>query len=389
MFVLAIALALVAVGSDPADARRKKKFRISNYNPPYAAIVVDVNSGDVLHAQNADSRRYPASLTKVMTLYLLFEQIEAGKLALNTALPVSAYAASQAPSKLGVRAGQTIEVEDAILALVTKSANDVSVVIAEAIAGDVDEFAKLMTRKARALGMAHTTYTNPNGLPDPDQVTTARDQARLGRAIQDRFPRLYRYFATSRFHYRGRVLANHNRLLGRVRGVDGVKTGYIRASGFNLISSMRRNGRHVVAVVMGGKSGRARDARMRSLLEEHIVEASTRRTAPKVIEVAGVEGRAKPRTGAEPQAAKPEPRPKPLRLQAGSPSLPAPGSADPIKPIIVRTMTVRRATAHNAVSGADAEAVASSAWAGRQVASVADARLAAEPRAASRPVPRG
>ena len=171
--------------------------------------------------------------------------------------------------------GQTIAVEDAIRALVTKSANDVAVVVAEAIGGDEDTFARMMTRKARALGMARTVYTNASGLPDDDQITTARDQATLGRAIQDRFPRYYRYFATPSFVYRGHAMRNHNKLLGRVEGVDGIKTGYTRASGFNLVSSVRRGNRHIVAVVLGGASGGARDARMRGLIEQHIASAAT------------------------------------------------------------------------------------------------------------------
>ena len=201
------------------------------YSPPYAAIVVDANSGSVLHAANPDALRHPASLTKIMTLYLLFEQIEAGKLRLDSRLEVSDHASQQAPSKLGLLPGQTLSVEDAIRALVTKSANDAAVVVAEAIGGDEETFARMMTRKARALGMSRTVYNNASGLPDEDQLTTARDQATLGRAIQDRFPRYYRYFATPSFTYRGHAMRNHNKLLGRVEGVDGIKTGYTRASG--------------------------------------------------------------------------------------------------------------------------------------------------------------
>ena len=347
--MLAAAIAIVALGADPADARKKRKKIRPAYNPPYAAIVVDVNSGQILHSRNPDALRHPASLTKVMTLYLLFEQIDAGKLRLDSRLPVSAYAAGRPPSKLGVRAGETIAVDDAIKALVTRSANDVSVVIAEAIGGSETNFARMMTRKARALGMSRTVYRNANGLPDTSQVTTARDQARLGQAIQDRFPRLYKYFATARFHYRGRVIANHNRLLGRVPGVDGIKTGFIRASGFNLISSMRRNNRHVVAVVIGGTSGRARDARMRTLLEGHIQIASVRRTAPRLVEVAEA-SEAAPRTRVAAAAPPPRPLPAPpmppaapvAELEVPHTAAALVGSADPIKPLIVRTMTVRK-----------------------------------------------
>ncbi|MFL6796936.1 MAG: serine hydrolase [Xanthobacteraceae bacterium] len=246
---------------------------------PYADIVVDANSGTVLHATNPDALRHPASLTKIMTLYLLFEQLEAGKLKLDSPLKVSEAAASQSPTKLGLRSGSTIAVEDAIKGIVTRSANDAAVVIGEAVAGDEAEFAKLMTQKAHALGMSRTTYKNASGLPDDDQVTTARDQALLGRTIQERFPRYYRYFSTRSFSYHGQWIGNHNRLLGRVEGVDGIKTGYTRASGFNLVTSVHRGNRYVVAVVLGGANASSRDARMRELINQKIALASSSRTA--------------------------------------------------------------------------------------------------------------
>ena len=255
ILALTAIVVLVTLGTDPAEARRRRWTR-SSYSPPYAAIVVDANTGQILHANNADSLRHPASLTKIMTLYLLFEQIEAGKLKLDSRLSVSSDAARQSPTKLGLRPGSTIEVEDAIKGLVTRSANDAAVVIAEAIGGDEDRFARMMTRKAQSLGMSRTVYRNASGLPDHEQVTTARDQALLGRAIQDRFPRYYRYFATAS-SYRGVAIRNHNHLLGRVEGVDGIKTGYTRDSGFNLVTSVKRDSRHIVAVVLGGASSRA------------------------------------------------------------------------------------------------------------------------------------
>src|SRR6202023_3846412 len=193
-------------------------------------------------------------------------------------------ASEQAPTQLGLRPGQTIKVEDAIEGLVTRSANDAAVVIAEAIGGSEDDFAKMMTRKARALGMTKTVYRNASGLPDDDQVTSARDQATLGRAIQDRFPRYYRYFSTSVFNYHGHSIQNHNHLIGSVEGVDGIKTGYTRASGFNLVSSMRRGNRHLVGVVMGGRSGGSRDAIMRGLLAENLERASNKRTVAAITE---------------------------------------------------------------------------------------------------------
>jgi D-alanyl-D-alanine carboxypeptidase len=267
-------------------ARGDHAVHPTDSGPRYAAIVVDDNSGEVLHAAMCDEPRHPASLTKIMTLYLLFEQLEAGALKLDTQLPVSAFASIQHPVKLGLKPNQTISVEDALKALVTKSANDAAVVIGEAIGGTESDFARLMTRKARALGMMHTVYINASGLPADEQITTARDQALLGRAIQQRFPGYYGYFATPSFRYRGTEIRNHNNLLGNVKGVDGIKTGYTDASGYNLVSSVRRDERHIVAVVLGGSSNASRDARMRQLIEEYIPRAAAIRTAPMITETA-------------------------------------------------------------------------------------------------------
>ncbi len=268
--------------------------RAEVYSPPSSAIVVDGNTGAVLHAASADALRHPASLTKIMTLYLLFERLEAGKIKLDTPLKVSAHAAEQAPTKLGVKPGQTLAVEDAIKAVVTKSANDAAVAIAENLGGDEDEFAKLMTAKAHALGMSRTTYVNASGLPNDDQITTAHDQALLGRAIQERFPHYYRYFSTEQFVYHGHAMRNHNHLLGVVGGVDGIKTGYTHASGFNLVTSVHRDGRYIIAVVLGGRSAGERDAHMRELINKHIREASLQRTAPAIAE--RLEPRPEPRS---------------------------------------------------------------------------------------------
>jgi D-alanyl-D-alanine carboxypeptidase len=292
---LVATLTIAAAGCDPAQARVKSKrdhhrpraIHGPSYHPPYADIVVDDKSGLVLHEVSADEPRHPASLTKIMTLYLLFEQLEAGKLSLDTELPISTRAALQNPTKLGLKPNQTIKVEDAIKGLVTKSANDAAVVVAEAIGGSEDDFAKLMTAKAGALGMLGTTYVNASGLPAEAQITTARDQAILGRAIQHRFPLYYQYFATPSFRYKGAEMHNHNHLLGQVKGVDGIKTGYTEASGYNLTSSVRRDEKHIVAVVLGGTSNGARDARMRQLIEAHILQASTQRTAPILVEANG------------------------------------------------------------------------------------------------------
>jgi D-alanyl-D-alanine carboxypeptidase len=287
---LLAALAVAGGSWDRAEARsarsqaKPRAIHGPHYRPPYADIVIDDKTGEVLHAVDADAPRRPASLTKIMTLYLLFEQLEDGKLELDTQLPVSAWAALQNPTKLGLKANQTLKVEDAIMGLVTKSANDAAVVVAEAIGGSEQEFAQLMTLKARMLGMTSTTYINASGLPAEEQLTTARDQAILGRAIQHRFPVYYRYFATPSFNYRGREMRNHNNLLGQVRGVDGIKTGYTELSGYNLVSSVRRDDRHIVAVVLGGTSNAARDARMRQLIEAHITLASSQRTARFVVD---------------------------------------------------------------------------------------------------------
>lgn len=287
--VLLLATSFLFAVADPAEAKRRGHARkaVSGYNPPYAAMVVDVKSGRTLHAVNEDALRHPASITKVMTLYMLFEQLEKGRYDLDSPLTVSANAAAQAPSKLGLRPGSTVTVEEAIKALVTKSANDVACAIGENIAGSEPRFAEMMTRKAKALGMSRTHYANASGLPDPDQITTAHDLTILARAIQDRFPRYYRYFQTRSFAFRGRTIGNHNRLLGNVEGVDGIKTGYTRDSGFNLMTAAKLGDRQIVAIVLGGKSGASRDRIMADLVRANLPRAyaGARQTSP-VVEVA-------------------------------------------------------------------------------------------------------
>jgi D-alanyl-D-alanine carboxypeptidase len=308
-----VTFAGAAITSDSAQARRHYRHQHTHhvrhhdsddsYSPQFSSIIVDGNSGATLAATNPDGIRHPASLTKIMTLYLLFERLDAGKMKLETEMPVSAHAADQDPTKLDLRPGQNIKVEDAIKGLVTRSANDAAVVIAEAIGGSEDEFAKIMTRKARALGMSRTTYRNASGLPNDEQVTTARDQATLGRAIQDRFPRYYRYFSTQSFTFRGHSISNHNHLLGSVEGVDGIKTGYTRASGFNLVTSMHRGNRFLIGVVLGGRSGGSRDAIMRNLLAENLGKAASTRTAVAITERNSTE------TNTEIADAEPQPKP--------------------------------------------------------------------------------
>jgi D-alanyl-D-alanine carboxypeptidase len=392
---LATTAAVVVFSTGTADARHYRHRHShhhhdesESYSPAFASIIVDANSGATLEANSADSLRHPASLTKVMTLYLLFEQLQSGKMTLDTEMPVSEHAAEQAPTKLGLRPGQTLRVEDAIKGIVTRSANDAAVVIAEAIGGSEDEFCKMMTPKARALGMTRTTYVDASGLPNDDQITTARDQATLGRAIQDRFPRYYHYFSTMAFNFHGEVIRNHNHLLGSVDGVDGIKTGYTRASGFNLLTNLRRGNRHLVGVVMGGHSFSSRDAIMRNLLADNLDKASSTRTVAALTErssaeanadVAEDQARSRPtqsvqvdgavqvasagnetpvppiRSGAPvqkspilaaaaaalPSQAKPEPAPLTSGVIQTAPIAAIPGSSEPMKPVRVRTVQVK------------------------------------------------
>ena len=290
------ALALLSLASAPAEARGWRHYHhYARYaarasvaaDPAFAAIVVDANAGRTLYAANENELRHPASLTKVMTLYLLFEQLDKGAMTLQTQIPISEHAAAQEPSKLGVQPGDTISVDDAIKAIVTRSANDVAVAVAEKIGGDESSFAEMMTRKAHALGMSRTRYVNASGLPADEQITTARDLTVLARATEERFPRYFKYFSTHEFDYDGEVIGNHNHLLGRVDGVDGIKTGYTRASGFNLLTSVHRDGRSLVAAVLGGRTAAARDAFMEGLIRDHLAQASDRgHTAPMIAEAA-------------------------------------------------------------------------------------------------------
>ncbi|WP_428428407.1 SPOR domain-containing protein [Pararhizobium sp.] len=256
------------------------------YSAQYAGIVVDAKTGKVLYSEDADSLRYPASLTKMMTLYLTFEALEAGKINKNTPVQFSKNASAEPPSKLGVRSGNSITVEQAILSMVTRSANDSSTALGELLGGSEERFARIMTNKARALGMTRTTYRNANGLPNDAQMTTARDQARLGMALRQHFPQYYSYFSTRSFRFGKQTIGNHNRLLGNVRGVDGIKTGYTRAAGFNLVTSAEADGRSIVGVVLGGKSGGARDAQMRALVAKYMPSASRRGGGNLVAETA-------------------------------------------------------------------------------------------------------
>jgi len=263
----ALVIALALFGSSPAWAGK------------YASIVIDLDTHQVLHARDADEVRHPASLTKVMTLYLVFDALDAGKLKLSDRMNVSKAASRAQPSKLGLKAGATIKVEDAIRALVTKSANDVAIVIAEKLGGTEAKFVTKMNAKADELGMAATTFRNSSGLPDKKQVTTARDMAKLAEAVYADHKDRYNYFSLSSFTWNKRKYANHNELLRRVHGVDGIKTGFTNASGYNLMASAEREGRRVIAVMMGGTTGRSRDQHVADLLEAAFMEINGTLTA--------------------------------------------------------------------------------------------------------------
>lgn len=277
--VLCFFLAVLLVFGGALDAEAKKRTRVKKRSAPvaassgvndprYAALIMNPATGEVYHSQAADEKRYPASLTKMMTLYLLFEALERREVRLSTDMPVSELAARQPQTNLSLDAGDSIEVETAIKALVVRSANDVSVVVAEALGGTVENFARLMTEKARVLGMRGTVFKNPNGLPNSNQYTTARDMAKLGIALKRDFPQYYPYFSTLQFSHNGVTYYTHNRVMLRYAGADGIKTGFIGVSGFNLVTSVTRGGRPLIGVVMGGSSGAWRDNRMIALLDE-------------------------------------------------------------------------------------------------------------------------
>lgn len=314
-----VALAITATTSAafPAQAQIGSPDR-------YAAIVTEARSGAVLFAANADEQRYPASLTKMMTVYMAFEGLRDGRFQRSTPVPVSATAASMPPSRLGLAPGMTLTVEEAILALVTKSANDAAAALGEFMGGGSEQrFAQMMTMRARQLGMTRTTFRNASGLPDYDQVTTARDMALLGRRLIQDFPREYAYFSTPHFVFRGRTHWNHNRLLQEYEGTDGIKTGYVNDSGFNLVASAQRDGVRLVAAVFGGRTGRERDRHMMAILDrgfvlsgvairerEPVAVAAARPVLPRVLASARAATPARPsgttlaaRNGARPLAA--------------------------------------------------------------------------------------
>ena len=292
-----------------------------------AVLVVDGNTGRVLHQSAADELRYPASLAKMMTIYIAFELIEQGRLSYQTKIKFSANAAAAAPSKLDLEEGEQIALIDAIKVLITKSANDVAVALAEHIAGSEEKFAKLMTRKARQLGMSATTFRNASGLPDDNQVTTARDMVTLALRLQDDFPKHYPLFATRTATYKDDTFRNHNTLLFHYEGTDGLKTGYTRASGFNLVASVRRGKKHVIGAVFGGASASSRNIAMRTFLNVGLVKASSEKTrqptAPLIAQA--------PRPASPKVAAVPTPNRVP-RPPASSAAPPPPSPDGPLPP---------------------------------------------------------
>lgn len=345
-----------------AEARPVQGKIRSAGGPVSAWILLDAETGQVISEQNADVLTYPASLAKMMTLYLTFEALNQGRIRLDQSFAVSAEAASRSPSKLGLTPGDVVPVRDLILGLVTRSANDAAAVIAENLAGSEPNFARSMTWKARQLGMQHTSYQNASGLPNPDQRTTARDTARLALALYSQFPREYRYFSTREFDFRGGNVRTHNHLLEWYQGADGIKTGFVNASGFNLAASAVRDGRRLVGVIMGGRSARTRDAQMATLLDQGFAALGNGRSAPQSTTVVAA--------AAPPQAAAPS-------------SAPAVAAKATVQTIVVAGPTVDSASAGRAVAGsaaatatADRAAAPQKSDALRKVASAALRHLA-------------
>lgn len=304
----------------------------------YASIVVDYQTGRVLHAVDPDQQLYPASLTKMMTLYMAFDALNQRRVNLDMGLPVSDHAAAMAPSKLNLRPGSTIRLEDAILALVTKSANDAAVAIAEGLGGTEANFARMMTSRAHALGMNRTQFANASGLPNPNQVSTARDMATLGRALVRDFPNYYPYFNTRSFTYNNQTIGNHNRLLTSYDGADGIKTGFINASGFNLVASAKRDGRRLVAAVFGGQTGAWRDAHMRKLLDAGFATPAHGRDSETMAAAAPpppkpAEPTIRRVSTTLPAIAQPDRRPQPQVQPASLKAAPVPPPAPAAKPV--------------------------------------------------------
>jgi len=321
---LCVIAAMGLLGASPAAARHGHGAIqwAAESAPVFEWLLLDAETGQVLSEHNADVPTPPASLTKMMTLYLTFEQLNQGHIRLDQSFYVSEEAASRAPSKLGLTPGDSVPVRDLILGLVTKSANDAAAVLAEGLAGSEANFAQYMNWKARQLGMQQTWYRNASGLPDPEQRTTARDVARLALALYHQFPREYRYFSTREFDFRGEIVHSHNHLLDWYQGADGIKTGYVNASGFNLAASAVRNGRRQIGVIMGGRSWRSRDEQMASLLDQGFAVLAAARPAPAQYAQPAVAAPATP-AAAPVIAAAPAALPAAAAIPAAAPSVPA------------------------------------------------------------------
>jgi D-alanyl-D-alanine carboxypeptidase len=328
-------------GSLPAAARHDVGQPAAYTAPVFEWILLDAETGQVLSEYNADVATPPASLTKMMTLYLTFEALNEGKIRLDQQFYVSEEAASRAPSKLGLTPGDSVPVRDLILGIVTKSANDAASVLAEGLGGSEANFVQYMNWKARQLGMQQTWYRNASGLPNPDQRTTARDVARLALALYHQFPREYRYFSTREFDFRGETVHGHNHLLDWYQGADGIKTGYVNASGFNLAASAVRDGRRQIGVIMGGRTWRSRDEQMASLLDQGFAVLAAARPvqpqyaalptgapSPATAAPLPATAAAPPRTpAAEPVMAAAPTAPPPAAVAAATASNPAPADA--------------------------------------------------------------
>lgn len=338
---LVAALALGVTLTNVSEAYADKRVK--------AAIIVDANTNNVLYSKSADVLRSPASLTKIMTLYVLFAYMRAGRFTPETKLKVSKHAASQSPTKLYLKPGSTIKVKDAIRALVTKSANDAAAVVAENVGGTEANFARIMTQTARNLGMKNTTYRNASGLPNKEQLTTARDQAILAMHIMQDYPEYYSVFETKYFSYKGRKYRNHNRLLFNYKGTTGIKTGYTRASGFNLTSAVQRGNKHLVGVVLGGRTSAQRNAAMASLLDKHWSKASTAK--PKSMNfIASLLGGPKPPRPSRKPIYSLASAAVPVAARAPAPRPSAPPPSPPAQPAIAQAAMAPPALARPAIA---------------------------------------
>lgn len=368
-FLAVFAVSLSLLGAIPATAEAAR----------HAAMVIDANTGKVLYQNEADAPRRPASLTKMMTLYLVFEEMRRGRLSYETRIRMTEAGASVAPSKLDLEPGEDLALIDAIKALITKSANDVAVALAEHIAGSEAAFARRMSERARQLGMTNTLFRNASGLPDDEQVTTARDMLTLALRLNDDFPNQFRLFSLRSFTFRGKTYKTHNTLMHSFQGMDGIKTGYTRESGFNVVTSVRHGGRHVVGAMFGGATASSRNSQMRYLLKRAMADAATELTRvskPALVAAPAPVPRpaAKPKMVAEARPlatpAEPKTKPAPAATKTAAPAQPAvPAAAEdeaqalaasgvPIQIVTVKPMPIQLAPRSDAAPERPADALA-------------------------------